>query len=151
MEHSSSFPDCFYRVSVKALVVREGKILLAYESATVAGATTGKWELLGGGLDFGESIADGLKREVFEETGLAVEDIAPKPTYVWTVRHENRRKLDWFYSLVLCYRAEFPSLEFTPSNECLKLEFFSKEELETLNLSNQLKPFRDYFNPKDFS
>lgn len=41
-----NIPNCFYRVSVKALITNnEGKFLLIRENV-------GKWELPGGGLDF---------------------------------------------------------------------------------------------------
>lgn len=57
---SDFFPDSFHRVTVKALVVKDGKILLIKESQELSG----KWELPGGGLDFGEEIHEGLKREI---------------------------------------------------------------------------------------
>ena len=60
---SNFFPDSFHRVTVKALVVKNGKVLLIKESPELSG----KWELPGGGLDFGEEIHEGLKREVEEE------------------------------------------------------------------------------------
>jgi len=47
----------------------EGRILLMKRS------DTGRWELPSGQLDPGEAPAEGLLREVFEETGLAVRPI----------------------------------------------------------------------------
>ncbi len=144
--YSKDFPDSFYRVTVKGLVVRDGKILLLKESNKLSG----KWELPGGGLDFGEEIHAGLKREVEEEAGFKVKSIADKPTYIWTWHFEKSRGLDFYYSLVLAYRIELESLKFTPSDECEEIGFFSKEELESIELCKQTNGLKQYFDPKDF-
>ena len=49
-----------------ALVFKDGKILLLKESPKLSGT----WELPGGGLDFGENIYEGLKREIEEDLGV---------------------------------------------------------------------------------
>ncbi|MGO4143920.1 NUDIX hydrolase [Paenarthrobacter sp. YAF11_1] len=53
------------RPAAYAVIVRDGKILLAYWKQD------GKegWTLPGGGLDLAEHPVDGCRREVFEETG----------------------------------------------------------------------------------
>jgi 8-oxo-dGTP diphosphatase len=144
---SKDFPDSFYRVSVKGLYVRDGKILLLKESQK----KSGQWELPGGGLDFGENVHAGLKREIEEETGLKVINISDKPLYAWTWRFEGRRNMDWYYSLVLAYRIELKSLEFKPSEECEEVGFFSKEELSGIELCWQTNGLKNFFNPNDFS
>lgn len=83
--HSKDFPDCFHRVAIKGLCVRDGKALLMRESSELGGG----WELPGGGLDFGEDIKGGFKREIHEETGLTVSMMSDKPVYVWTSKHEK--------------------------------------------------------------
>ena len=47
----------FYRVSIKALIINEDKILLIQEA-------DGRWELPGGGLNYNETINQALKREL---------------------------------------------------------------------------------------
>ena len=64
--YSKDFPDSFYRVTVKGLMVKDGKLLLLKESNNLSG----QWELPGGGLDFGEDIHSALKREIEEEAGI---------------------------------------------------------------------------------
>lgn len=55
----------YYRVSVKALIRNdEGKILLVKERNGSSPS------LPGGGLDHGESMQDGLRREMFEEVNF---------------------------------------------------------------------------------
>lgn len=76
--HSKDFPDSFFRVSIKAVCVRDGKVLLVRESEDIGGG----WELPGGGLDFGEDIQIGLKREIQEELELKVKRISDSPVYV---------------------------------------------------------------------
>jgi len=145
--HSKSFPDCFYRVSVKGLCVRDGKVLLIRESSSISG----KWELPGGGLDFGEDIKQALKREVFEEMNIKVTHVSDQPIYIWTHRYENnRRNIGWYYSLVLAYQIEIDSLDFVPSEECEAIGFFSKEEMQTLEFNGQTAQLAKLFDPAHF-
>ncbi len=143
---SKHFPDSFHRVAIKGLVVREAKILLLKESEELGGS----WELPGGGLDFGEEMHLALRREVHEETSLIVTNITQKPVYTWSTRFENRRGMDWFYSLVVAYGMELESLDFQSSKECVDIGFFSKEELMTVPLSLQSAALMTMFNPSDF-
>lgn len=68
-------------VAVKALIIRDGKILIIKRSSK-EDVYKNEWDLPGGKLEFGEHPIDGLKREVKEETGLEIEVI--KPISVWT-------------------------------------------------------------------
>ena len=144
---SKDFPDCFYRVTVKGLCVRDGKLLMIRESESLSG---GKWELPGGGLDFGNDVKTDFSREVTEEMGLTVAKMAESPLYVWTWKNKGKREMEWYYSCVLAYRVEFEHLNITPSEECEEIRFFSKEEIKDLKLSGQMAPLSDYFNPEDF-
>lgn len=56
------------RLAAYAWVERDDSVLLARIAPTDPGA--GHWTLPGGGLDFGEDPADGVLRELREETGL---------------------------------------------------------------------------------
>ncbi|MFJ6759518.1 NUDIX hydrolase [Streptomyces sp. NPDC091273] len=57
-----------HSVSVAGAVVREDGRLLAIQRAD-----NGAWELPGGVLELEESPQDGVRREVFEETGILVD------------------------------------------------------------------------------
>ena len=57
--------DYLFRLSLKALIIDDqGRVLLVKE------AGRDWWDLPGGGLDHGESIAEGLARELAEEVNL---------------------------------------------------------------------------------
>ncbi len=144
---SNNFPDSFFRVTVKGLCYKDGKVLLLKESEKLSN----KWEMPGGGLDFGEDIIACLKREIKEETGLVVTQVSKQPVYIWTWRFENSRHMDWYYSLVLAYRIELENLDFTPSDECVEMRFFSKEGLQDAELHKQTTYLKTIFNPADFS
>jgi 8-oxo-dGTP diphosphatase len=61
------------RVAAYAVVVADDRVLLTrLSSGTGAG---GRWNLPGGGLEPGESPADGVVREVAEETGQVVDEV----------------------------------------------------------------------------
>jgi 8-oxo-dGTP diphosphatase len=54
-------------VSVGAIVVRNGRLLLVRRGR---GAAVGKWSVPGGRVEWGETLADAVVRELREETGL---------------------------------------------------------------------------------
>ncbi|TSC73147.1 MAG: NUDIX hydrolase [Parcubacteria group bacterium Gr01-1014_38] len=56
-----------FRPAAYALVLREGKLLL------VNTRSTGKWFFPGGAIERGETMRDGILREVREETGVEIE------------------------------------------------------------------------------
>jgi 8-oxo-dGTP diphosphatase len=64
------------RVGVGVLVLRNGLVLLGRRLGS-HGAQT--WALPGGHLEFGETVEDCAKREVLEETGLALHTVKPGP------------------------------------------------------------------------
>ena len=59
------------RVAAYAVVVRDDQILLTKISSRISPQPV--WTLPGGGLDHGEHPGDAVVREVYEETGLAVQ------------------------------------------------------------------------------
>jgi len=63
------------RTGVKALIVNEGKILVVQERLAKDHPDDEQiiHDFPGGGLDLGESLITGLKREVKEEIGLEIE------------------------------------------------------------------------------
>ena len=57
----SKYPNTFYRVSTKAIIRNEhGEVLVARENPEI-------WNLVGGGIDHGETAHESLARELYEE------------------------------------------------------------------------------------
>ena len=111
--------EAFYRTSVKALIKNsDGKILLSKEE-------NGFFDFLGGGLDHGETLQEGLKREVLEETQLKVKNIALNPSYFITFY--SKSNTIWAANVLI--ECELEDLNFTPSSECVALEFFTPQEI----------------------
>ncbi|WP_290817301.1 NUDIX domain-containing protein [Halovivax sp.] len=72
-------------VAVGAVVDSAGRVLLAYHEAD------GRWLLPGGALQPGESLREGLTREVREETGVDVTPGRPYAVVEHVVRHEGEQ------------------------------------------------------------
>jgi ADP-ribose pyrophosphatase YjhB (NUDIX family) len=115
---SLQIPDCFYRVSIKALILNShNKFLLVREE-------NGLWELPGGGLDFGENPQEGLQRELKEEMALEAKSIGEQPFYFFPALNPKGQ-----YIVNAVYATEVYHLNFQPSPECQEIRFFSPEEV----------------------
>lgn len=135
-KETTTIPNCFYRVSVKAIILDDQKrFLLALEN-------NGLWELPGGGLDFGEKPTEGLAREIKEEMGLEVVSINKQPSCFLTSLHRNNQK--WICNVL--YETKVKNLEFKPSNECVELRFFTKEEALKEKLFPNVVQFLSIYN-----
>lgn len=122
MTDQSNIPKCYYRVSIKALIIdEEGRFLLCREDV-------GKWELPGGGLDFWETPEEGVRRELKEEMGLKAISVASNPSYFLTW-FEN-----WKWKSNVIYKTTVENLDFTPSDECQEIWFFTAQEALKLEL-----------------
>ncbi len=138
-DNTHTIPDHFYRVSVKALILdSEKRFLLSLENK-------GIWELPGGGLSFGENPQECLVREVKEEMGLRVVHVSDKPSYFFTAPHRSGK---WWICNVV-YEVEVENLDFKPSEECVELRFFTKEEALKEKLFSNVVTFANIFKPQN--
>lgn len=111
-------------MSIKGLVENErGDILLVIGKNRL-------WELPGGGLEHGEEPIGCLKREIFEETGLSVVDVSVEPRYFLTAPNWDNR----FHVANVVYQIQVKNLNFTPSEECHGLRFFTIKEMRQVSI-----------------
>ena len=118
--------QCYYRVSVKGIVIdKDGRIMLSRQD-------DGTWDLLGGGLDHDEDPIAGLKREIFEETGLRVLSVSASPKYFVTAPRSDVSLQTYLENVI--YEITLENLDFVPSDECQELRFFSVTELAGVDM-----------------
>ena len=85
-------------IGVGAVIEDEtGRILLVKHIPERGGFWQGKWICPGGELKLGETIEDGIKREVMEETHLEIELISPLHPFDRIVRVNDRVSLHVIY------------------------------------------------------
>lgn len=127
-------PPCYYRVSIKALIYDETrtKILLTQEPS-------GKWELPGGGLDWGEDLHSCLQREIAEETGIQTTWIADTPSHGLSFQTSHGT-----WRAHILYEATIEHLNFVPSEECVALQYFTLSEMEALKLARSVPDVIEY-------
>ncbi len=123
-------PNTFYRVSVKALIFDEKR-----EKFVVIKEGNGWWELPGGGLDWGESPVEGLKREVKEEMNLTVTEVKESPSY-----HLIGKNMSDNESLNLVYEVKVANFDdFVATDECVEMKFVTPQEAMEMHAWRNVK------------
>lgn len=130
-------PNCFYRISAKALILNEQKEFLLCKEQN------GKWELPGGGIDFGEDPQSCIARELQEEMGLQTTFIANSPVYMTTFLRSDATQ--WMCNVL--FETTVEHLNFTPSDECIAIGWFIKERAQSLPMHTNVQLFIDQFDP----
>jgi len=118
-----------FRIGVFALIERDGLYLLARRS------DIGWWNLPGGGLEFNESLAEGLAREVQEEVQLAVTVGQLVGVYEKPLKRE----------VVLAFRCHLIDADATPglSDEVSEVGWFAPDALPEQTLPKHAQRVRD--------
>ena len=121
-----------YRVSVKGLIYDDGKLLFVRERSNT-------WDLPGGGLEHGESIAEALRRECREELGAEIEitNAAPIIIPTWS------KKFD-IPVLIIAYRVHLVSPP-TTTTDVSELRYIGADELGQVELDSTLSANIDQF------
>jgi ADP-ribose pyrophosphatase YjhB (NUDIX family) len=86
-------------VGVGAVIVEAERVLLVRRGAE---PLKGHWSLPGGLLEVGESLTEGVKREVREETGLVVEPVELIELIDRIHREDNRVRYHYVIADYLC-------------------------------------------------
>jgi ADP-ribose pyrophosphatase YjhB (NUDIX family) len=96
----------------------------------------GKWALVGGKWDFGESLSEATEREVKEETGLSVVFSALRALVNYRLRPEGVTDSGAHFLLFIC-EVHAPSGEAHEQTEG-KVRWFSKHEVDELNAAREV-------------
>jgi len=104
----------------------EGRILLVKHEPERGGFWQGKWICPGGKLELGETIGDGIKREVKEETGLEIELIKPLPAFDRIVKSADGIDLHVVY---IDYIAKLAGGELKADSDVGEALWIEKDEL----------------------
>jgi 8-oxo-dGTP pyrophosphatase MutT (NUDIX family) len=126
-------PRC---ASVLALVEDDaGRLLLEHRSDAPA------WSLIGGALEHDETFVEGLRREVYEETGLQVVSYDFFGTFSSPARIIAYADGNVFQLASLAYSARVADTsELRVSSESTELRFFARSELPPKHLAATQRP-----------
>ncbi len=119
-------PHFLGKISLRAIVVRDGKVLISRDVNDVD-----TWEIPGGRLHEGESLEEGLKREIQEELGVD----ANIGALVYSEQFHQTR--DGSLHLLLTYEVTLtdPTAEFRfDPHEVAEVKWISKDDLKNYKL-----------------
>lgn len=117
-------------LGVAAVVLRDDAILLIRRGRE---PLLGAWSLPGGALELGEAMAEGVVREIFEETGIRVRPVEIVATLDRIVRDDQQR-VRFHYVLVewLCF-AEDQQEPLVCGDDAAEARWVPREEISSTN------------------
>jgi 8-oxo-dGTP diphosphatase len=139
------------RVGMGVFVIRDGKFLMGHR---IGSHGEGTWSIPGGHMEYGETFEQTAKREVMEETGIAVQNVrfgavtndlfeTDKKHYVtiwvlsdWLENEPSITEPDKFIDQEWIDINNLPEPLFLPWDSLLKSEFI--EEIKTKIKSSKL-------------
>lgn len=83
------------RIAVRAVIIKDNKMLCVKLKAYRDSQPNEYWCTIGGGLDPGESLIEGLKREVIEEVGVVPE--IGNLLFVQQYGNEKQESIEFFF------------------------------------------------------
>jgi 8-oxo-dGTP diphosphatase len=114
-------------VGVGAVVIDGDQVLLIRRGQQ---PMKGQWSLPGGALEVGETLLDGVRREVREETGLEVEPVALIEVLDRIVRDEDGRVR--FHYVLVDYLCRVTGGELCCATDAVDARWASRDELDSV-------------------
>lgn len=108
----------------------QGQFLLGLRHEPTRPQTHNKWEIMGGGLEYGETPRETLHREIREELGVGVDIVYPHPIIeanTWNFNQHGK------HVVLLTYIVQLQSLDITLSQENTDFGWFYLDEIAQLD------------------
>jgi 8-oxo-dGTP diphosphatase len=116
-------------VGVGGIVIRGNCVLLIRRGRE---PLKGEWSIPGGMLELGESLKEGVKREVFEETGLKVR---PLETIAVLDRVENNGKRVQYHYVIIDYVCRPAGGRLKAGSDVLDARWVDRRDLPAYNIT----------------
>jgi 8-oxo-dGTP diphosphatase len=121
-------------VAVGALILRDQKVLLVKRNQP---PSAGLWALPGGKIHLGETLQQAAKREILEETGIAI--IPGGPVYSFdTIQTDEEGNIQFHY-VIIDLLAEFKEGELKAGDDASDAGWFSLEDLQKIRVNETTK------------
>ena len=122
------------KIGVSAFIIKENKLLIVKRSKTETFLAE-FYEIPGGKIEFGESPAEALIREVKEETNLDIKVIKPYSTFSYISSNGEKHTIDIQYIVEAIGNLENVNL----SHEHDEYTWITKDEIDNFKFSEQMK------------
>jgi ADP-ribose pyrophosphatase YjhB (NUDIX family) len=116
-------------VGVGGVVIHRNRVLLIRRGSE---PLKGEWSVPGGMLELGEELAEGVRRELKEETGLAVEPLKVILAFDRIVREGSRVKYHYVIVDYLCRRKRG---RLRPASDVVDARWVRREHLPQYHLT----------------
>ena len=126
------------RIIAVGLVWNSRGELLLCKMPEDRGVFPGQWGLPGGGIEAGETITEGLRRELQEEIGIDVSDIEPAffKDGMFQKTFADGRKAE-IYMIFLIYHCQADSVEIVLNEEFSEYRWVTKSATEKLAMNSE--------------
>jgi 8-oxo-dGTP diphosphatase len=123
-------------VGVGGVVIWEGRALLIRRGSE---PLKGQWSIPGGTLELGETLEEGVRRELGEETGLKVRVLELIEVFERIFPEQpdksTRARRPQYHFVILDYLCEPVDGEPRPGSDVTDIAFVAEEELASYNLT----------------
>ena len=117
-------------IGVGALILKRGRILMAQRGKQ---PLIGCWSLPGGALETGESLADGVRREVREETGLDIRPLGVLEIFERIMRDASG--VPEYHYVLIDYMCRVVGGTLAPGDDVCAVEWVRRHDLAKLQIT----------------
>lgn len=116
-------------IGLGAIVWKDGRVLMVQRGRP---PRAGIWSLPGGAQDLGESVVDGIRREIAEETGVQIE-LLGLVEVIDSIQRDADGRIRYHYTIV-DYVARWVSGEAVAGDDAAAVAWVDPAELHRLDL-----------------
>jgi len=135
-------------IGAVTIIHKDNQVLLQHRKS----GNSGKWGLIGGITELGESLEDTAKREAFEESGLSINHLNLVATHSGEEAFIEVENGDQFYSVTVCYEtSDYNGTLCVDLNESYEMKYFDFDSLPNNMVVSHLSLINKYLEKNNES